>query len=59
VPSSVLKKKHLSCGYQCVRECIAAGIIQFMYMDSAENIADILMKGLDLTAFHQLVDLIL
>ena len=59
VPSSVLKKKHLSCGYHRIRECIAAGIVDFAYVDTAENIADCLTKSLDTTTFHRLVDPVL
>jgi len=41
IPSSVLKKKRLACGYHRVREAIAAGILHFAHIPSAENAADI------------------
>jgi hypothetical protein len=44
IPLSVLKKKHLACGYHRVREAIAAGILRFAHIPSAENAADILTK---------------
>jgi hypothetical protein len=59
VPSSIFKKKHLSCGYHRIRECIAAGIVSFDYLDTTENIADCLTKSLDSMTFHSLVDPVL
>jgi hypothetical protein len=59
VPSSVLKKKHLSCGFHRIRECIASRIVRFVYVESSENVADVLTKNLDSTIFHRLVDPIL
>jgi hypothetical protein len=59
MPSSVLKKKHLSCVYHRIRKCIAAGIVRFTYVDSADNVVDVLTKSFDSTSFHRLVDLVL
>ena len=59
VPSSVLKKKHLSCGYHRIRECIAAGILSFVFVDTTRNVSDCLTKNLDSTAFHRCVDPVL
>ena len=41
LPSSSLKKKHLACNYHKVREAIAAGFIQFGYISTDLNLADI------------------
>ena len=46
IPSSQLKKKHLSCSYIRIRECIAAKIVRFAHISSEENLADILTKPL-------------
>ena len=55
IPSSVLKKKHLACGYHRVREAIAAGILRFAHIPSAENAADILTKPTAKHIFYPLV----
>jgi len=54
LPSSILKKKHLSCNYFRIREAIAARIIRFEYVCSARNFSDIMTKPLDRTAFKRL-----
>ncbi len=46
IPSSQLKKKHLSCSYIRIRECKAARIVRFAHISSEENVADILTKPL-------------
>jgi Reverse transcriptase (RNA-dependent DNA polymerase) len=55
VPSSILKKKHNAIAYHRIREAIAAGIIDFVHIDTTENYADILTKPLAGPAFHRLV----
>jgi hypothetical protein len=55
VPSSVLKKKHNACACHRVREAIAAGIMRFAHVSSAENYADIFTKPLPPVTFHTLV----
>ena len=55
VPSSVLKKKHHACAYHRVREAIAAKIIKFQHIKSAQNFADLLTKPLGGPEFHALV----
>ena len=54
VPSSPLKKKHLGCAYNRIREAIAAGIIDFGHIPSGENVADIFTKPLPANLFHNL-----
>ena len=54
VPSSPLKKKHLGCAYNRVREAIAAGIIDYGHISSGENVADIFTKPLPAAVFHHL-----
>ena len=55
VPSSVLKKKHLSCSYHRVREAIAARILTFRHIRSKENYADVMTKPLGFQNFYNLV----
>ena len=55
IPASPLKKKHLSCAYHCIREAIAAGIIDFAHVNSKENLADIFTKPLPIQTFLYLV----
>jgi hypothetical protein len=55
ISSSVIKKKQLACGYHCVREAIAAGILCFVHTPSAENAADILTKPTPKHIFYPLV----
>jgi len=56
MPSSVLKKKHLSCCYFRIREAIAARIIRFEYVKSSRNYADLMTKPLPRHEFKKLVD---
>lgn len=53
-PSSVLKKKHLSLTYHRVREACAAGAINFNYIASDDNYADVLTKPLATKGFYKL-----
>ena len=54
LPSSMLKKKHLGCSYHRIREAVAAKIIDFAYIPSEHNYADILTKPLPTHAHHRL-----
>jgi hypothetical protein len=47
IPHSKLSKRWNALSYHRVREAIAAGIIRFHYLNSAENPSDILTKALD------------
>eukprot|EP00978_Attheya_sp_CCMP212_P030620 scaffold113212_cov30-Attheya_sp.AAC.1 len=40
MPSSVLKKKHLSCNYFHIRESIAARILRFEFVPTHMNYSD-------------------
>jgi hypothetical protein len=44
VPSSVLKKKLNAIAYHRVSEAIAASIMRFAYIESEENVSDVLIK---------------
>jgi hypothetical protein len=54
LPSSKIKKKHLSCQIMRVREAIAAGFVRFGHVRSEQNIADIMTKPLGPHVFHRL-----
>jgi hypothetical protein len=56
IPGSPLKKKHLGCAYNRVREAIAAGIVDYAHVESKSNIADILTKPLPNQQFRELAD---
>ena len=55
IPSSSLKKKHLSCAYHKVREAIAGNYVDFGHIKSTQNLADINTKPLSSPDFHALV----
>lgn len=42
--TSVLTKKHHAISYHKVRECIAAGIVDFRWIDGDNNLADLMTK---------------
>ena len=54
IPSSPIKKKHLSCAYHRICEAIAAGIIDYAHVSSKENVADIFTKPLPIVTFQYL-----
>ena len=54
-PSSTLKKKHNALAYHRTREAIAAGIIDFRFVRSEENYADLLTKALSPRNFQILM----
>ena len=58
-PSSQLKKKHLACAYNRVREAHAASILSLSHVKSQENHADVLTKPLCGTIFMSLISPIL
>ena len=47
LPHSVLNKRHHALAFHKVRESIAAGILNFHWIDSKCNLADILSKHWD------------
>eukprot|EP00978_Attheya_sp_CCMP212_P022903 scaffold69213_cov34-Attheya_sp.AAC.2 len=55
MPSSVLKKKHLSCNYFLIRESIAARILRFEFVPTHMNDSDVLTKPLAKTLFNKFV----
>jgi hypothetical protein len=55
IPSSQLKKKHNSCAFHRIRECVAMQVVDFMHIPSQDNLADVLTKPLGGITFHQLV----
>ena len=55
IPSSVLKKKHLSLSYNRVREACAAGVLVFKCIKSEDNFADLLTKPLGGLEFCKLI----
>jgi hypothetical protein len=59
MPSLVLKKKHLSCNYFCIRESIAARSIRFKFVPTHMNYSNLLTKPLAKTLFHRFVKPIL
>ena len=54
LPSSQIKKKHLSCSIMRVPEAVAAGFVRFGHIRSELNIADIATKPLGPLAFHRI-----
>ena len=52
IPSSVLKKKHCSINWHRCREAVAAGVLDFVHVDTTANLADLLTKPLDSVTFH-------
>jgi hypothetical protein len=46
VPESTLKKKHNAIAYCCVREAVAADILQIGYINGKDNLADMFTKPL-------------
>jgi hypothetical protein len=55
VPSSVLKKKNNAIAYHRVREAIEERIMRFVYINSEENVSDVLTKSLSNEKFHYLI----
>ena len=49
---SRLKKKHLSCCFHMMRECVAAGIINPCKVDTKYNTSDFLTKSLTWKEIH-------
>jgi hypothetical protein len=52
IPESVLKKKHNAIAYHRVREAVAADILRIGYINSADNLADMLTKPLTREKIH-------
>jgi len=54
LPSSKIKKKHLSCSIARIREAVAAGFVRFGHIRSELNVSDIATKPLGPLAFHRI-----
>ena len=59
LPSSVLKKKHCSICYHCIREACAGSILRFAHISSSDNIADLMTKSLGKASFIELTNRVL
>jgi hypothetical protein len=55
IPEGELKKKHVAIAYNYVRESIAAGFINAIWVKSCENFADVCTKALGAVAFNEIV----
>jgi hypothetical protein len=55
IPEGELKKKHVAIAYHYVRESIAAGFINAIWVKSYENFADVCTKALGAVAFNEIV----
>ena len=55
VPSSTLKKRWNALSYHCVREAVAAGIVNVVHMPGDDNPADILTKFLPHRKAYRLI----
>ena len=53
IPSSAIKKKHQACNYHKIRECLAAGFIEYGHIPSEDNVADIMTKPLGKVLFEK------
>jgi hypothetical protein len=54
--TSALKKKHNAISYHRVREAIASGAVDYAYIRTADNLADLLTKPLDSVTLAKLRD---
>ena len=55
IPDGKLKKKHVAISYHYVREAIAAGYINAIWVKSHENFADVCTKALGTIAFCNII----
>jgi hypothetical protein len=55
IPGIVLKKRHSSIAYNKAREAVASGIVDFYWIKSNNNIADVLTKPLGRATFQTLL----
>ena len=53
--TSTLKKKHNAITYHWVREAVAVGVINLVYVASRDNVADIMTKPLGLQQHYPLM----
>jgi len=49
------EKKNQACNFHCVREAIAAEIVQFRHIDSEVNVTDVCTKPLPAHAHHSVL----
>ena len=54
IPSSAIKKKHHACNYHKIRECLAAGFIEYGHISSEDNVADIMTKPLGKVLYERI-----
>jgi hypothetical protein len=52
---SDIKKKHVAISYHCVREAVAAGIVNPIWCATSENWSDICTKALGPIVFNNIV----
>ena len=57
-PEATLKKKNLSIAYHKCRDFFAAGVADIYFLDSVENLADLLTKGLPVVKRKAIFDCI-
>jgi hypothetical protein len=55
IPEGELKKKHVAVAYHYVRESIAAGFINAIWVKSYVNFADVCTKALGAVVFNEIV----
>jgi hypothetical protein len=55
IPEGELKKKHVAISYHYVREAIASGYINAIWVKSHENFADVCTKALGSNAFSDII----
>jgi hypothetical protein len=56
IPHSMLNKRHNALSYHRVREAVAAGVLHFLKVASAENPSDILTKFMDYSASKRFIE---
>ena len=59
IPHSQLNKRHNALAYHRVRAAVAAGLLKFCWIDTKQNVADVLTKHLPFAVFRPLVEPVL
>ena len=59
IPHSRLNKRHNALAYYHVRAAVAAGFLKFCWIDTKQNVADVLTKHLPYAVFRPLVEPVL